>query len=347
MIKRFLPTVIFALLWCFSASAQIPPYINVPEVSGNAGQYTCLTTPTGDMRIAVIICDPYKLNSLPPPAQMFVRTHEHGHVYQIVYNPAMLYGPYAEYDADCYAATYLALTNPSVLAATVRWFETVVGPRGGDVTHGNGFQMAQRARQCASAVGVNISAIAPTQSDESLLRAGLLQTSSPRMAQSFAAPQTKIGKPKFDEIVSHGPDPSPNRGVPGLCTSLELLVDSGHQEFWEVSTFSGVLRKDVADGIGGECAIDRLRSKALCQIRPTASLPLIDLKQKIESCLPADEWVKQCNNSGCTVETFSHPNADADHPTIKLTDSDRGLLFEMILPPAKPHQHDGLKFEQK
>jgi hypothetical protein len=97
-----------------------------------------------------------KLAMLPPAAQVFLRAHEHGHVYQLVYAPAILAGPNAEFDADCYAATVLSFTDRPALAATVRWFETVVGPAGGDLTHGNGFQMAQRARECAAAVGYQI-----------------------------------------------------------------------------------------------------------------------------------------------------------------------------------------------
>jgi hypothetical protein len=143
---------------CHAAQAYAqapPPWIDVPETLGLVpGTATCQTRPTGAPNPpAIIVCDPQRLSSLPVPAQIFLRAHEHGHVVQLVYDTPLFFGPNAEFDADCYAATVLSFTNRPALAATVQWFQTVVGPAGGDITHGNGFQMAQRARECASSVG--------------------------------------------------------------------------------------------------------------------------------------------------------------------------------------------------
>ena len=116
MKKSWLWLVCMAVIGvCSSARAQNAVWIDVPIIQGPSGNYTCITRPTGDMRIAIISCDPVKFNMFPPFVQQFLIAHEHGHVYQIVYNPAVMYGPYAEYDADCFAAVYLAQTDPSVL----------------------------------------------------------------------------------------------------------------------------------------------------------------------------------------------------------------------------------------
>ena len=150
--RVFLFTVVTAV-----ASATLPvraqdrlPWYNVPVQQGPAGAYTCVTRPTGDMRLAVIVCDTYKMSMMPPEAQAFLMAHEHGHVFQFV--NGLNFAPNPEADADCYAAIYLAQNNPQVLEAAIAWFERVLGPRGGDVTHGNGLQIAQLARQCAARV---------------------------------------------------------------------------------------------------------------------------------------------------------------------------------------------------
>jgi hypothetical protein len=74
---------------------------------------------------------------------VFLRAHEYGHIFSN--------GPYAnpEANADCWAAQQLAQSDPQVLDQVVSFMVNVMGPRGGDATHGNGYQMAQLIRQCS------------------------------------------------------------------------------------------------------------------------------------------------------------------------------------------------------
>jgi len=154
MMRNVFSTMVVGVLVAASASAQAPDlqWINVPVVSGLAGGYTCVTRPVAGG--AVITCDPQKMAMLPPPAQAFLLAHEHGHVLQFVKGRQFATNP--EADADCYAATRLALTEPQTLAAAIHWFEQVLRSGGGDLLHGTGYQVAAFARQCAAQVGVNV-----------------------------------------------------------------------------------------------------------------------------------------------------------------------------------------------
>lgn len=91
------PITIFLMTLCSmeAIAGQTPPtWIDVPESLGPVAGATCQTRPTGvAVAPAVIVCDPTKLALLPPPAQVFLRAHEHGHVYQLVHTPAIFYGP--------------------------------------------------------------------------------------------------------------------------------------------------------------------------------------------------------------------------------------------------------------
>jgi hypothetical protein len=150
MTKRLLVlSVVFSIALSVPASAQIR------WVPGNAGAFTCVTVPTG-FGASQIVCDPQKLNSLPPAAREFLLLHESGHAGQIRTN-SLAYSSNPEADADCYAATVLAQSNPGLLFEAIRWMETVQRFQGGgDGLHGNGFEVAQFARQCAGRVGVAV-----------------------------------------------------------------------------------------------------------------------------------------------------------------------------------------------
>ena len=158
MSMRRIPVVtmgVMALGVSVTLGAQRLPWYSVPVVPGPAGNFTCVTRPTGvPVPVATITCDPGKMSQMPPDAQAFLMAHEHGHVHQIVHGLQFSSNP--EADADCYAATFMATTNVQSLMGAVRWLEQVLGPYGGDSLHGNGFQVAQFARQCAARVGVVI-----------------------------------------------------------------------------------------------------------------------------------------------------------------------------------------------
>lgn len=81
-------------------------------------------------------------NTMPWFMNLFLRAHEYGHIFS--------QGPFAnpEANADCWAAQQLGRSDPQVLDQVVQYMETVMGPSGGDATHGNGYQMAQLIRQC-------------------------------------------------------------------------------------------------------------------------------------------------------------------------------------------------------
>ena len=74
---------------------------------------------------------------------VFLRAHEYGHIFAR--------GPYAnpEANADCWAAQQLGQSDPQVLDQVISFMVNTMGPRGGDATHGNGYQMAQLIRQCS------------------------------------------------------------------------------------------------------------------------------------------------------------------------------------------------------
>jgi|ERR1051325_568769 hypothetical protein len=73
---------------------------------------------------------------------VYIRAHEYGHVFAR--------GPYPnpEANADCWAAQQLARSDAQVLDLIINYLVSVIGPRGGDWTHGNGYQIAGLMRQC-------------------------------------------------------------------------------------------------------------------------------------------------------------------------------------------------------
>lgn len=81
-------------------------------------------------------------HSQPWFMNVYIRAHEYGHVFSR--------GPFPnpEANADCWAAQQLGRTDPQVLDLIINHLQTVIGPRGGDWTHGNGFQIAALMRQC-------------------------------------------------------------------------------------------------------------------------------------------------------------------------------------------------------
>lgn len=346
---------ILALLFvfaCLPTEAQSPAWIDVPMVWGpTGGPYTCVTRPTGDPRIAIITCDPSRFNQFPVFAQKFLIAHEHGHVYQIVYNPAILYGPYAEYDADCYGAVVLAQTDADSLTATVHWFETVMGPQGGDATHGNGFQMAQRLRQCAASAGVQISQNKRVEHfGNSIIGVSAIAHScqsapfeDQRSGLVSIAYQAKGQKLPDAQIVSHGPDDPVERGTPSFCTSLEMLLDSVHSGFWEISMHDGTVRSDISRSIGGPCTVGRSRLDVTCQIQPSQDTGTASVVKRLESCLSTTEWIKTCSDAGCKSANFRHPNDPNDHPIISVTSSQTWISVQISRPAPTAHEHDGFK----
>jgi hypothetical protein len=131
------------------AHAQQLPWFDAPVVDGSAGNFTCVTTPNLQYG-AVITCDPSKMAGLPPAARAFLLNHEHGHVVQIRFGRT-LFVQNPEADADCYAAKIMR-SNPNELNAAIAWLRNVLGPGGGDILHGTGFQVADFASQCANSL---------------------------------------------------------------------------------------------------------------------------------------------------------------------------------------------------
>jgi hypothetical protein len=88
------------------------------------------------------------MNNLPAGAKAFLLHHEQGHVAQIRMMKTF-FVPNPEADADCYAAKFLR-SNPALFAEAIRWLTNVLGPNGGSLLHGTGFQVAEFATQCAN-----------------------------------------------------------------------------------------------------------------------------------------------------------------------------------------------------
>ena len=88
--------------------------------------------------------NPVIWNNQPWFMNVYIRAHEYGHVFS--------QGPYSnpEANADCWAARQLAQTDPQVLQMIINHLQTVIGPQGGDWTHGNGYQIAGLMRQCGA-----------------------------------------------------------------------------------------------------------------------------------------------------------------------------------------------------
>jgi hypothetical protein len=229
MYKTLLFGTVVILVFSCAAVSQVP-WIAVPVVNGSAGQYACITRPTYNQTIAIITCNPQIVGMYPPFAQSFLLAHEHGHVYQIVYNPQMLMSPYVEYDADCYAATYMVLNDTRSLALSIQWFRQVLGPYGGDAIHGNGFQMAQRAEECARSVNPNFQATletVPTKLNRPQLANAFLDDSA------VSRPVASYPKPKGMVKTSDTAFPDVRPDVePTACTAIEYLIESSNKFFW-------------------------------------------------------------------------------------------------------------------
>ena len=328
--------VVCALCLVCAAAAQVP-WINVPMVNGSAGQYACITRPTYNQTIAVITCNPQAVGMYPPFAQTFLFAHEHGHVYQIVYNPQMLMSPYAEYDADCYAATWLVSHDPQSLASSIQWFQQVLGPNGGDAIHGNGFQMAQRAEQCAQAADPSFSAELKTSTP---------RDSTPKFASGFldektvsSRPVTSYPKPKDMSKTSGSEFPGVPAGAePTACTAVEYLAESSHTSFWEASTSSGGVAPNISKALGASCKVTgALRRKVECSQEANVTP---DLKSEVARCLSAKEWAKSCDDAKCTTTIYSHPSDGEEHVIVRVTTKTTGQALEMEAPAQTPHNHD-------
>jgi hypothetical protein len=86
-----------------------------------------------------IMYNPVILGTLPQPLWVFLRAHEHGHAI------GRLAG---EAEADCWAAREISKVNPDLVDQIVWHLINTLGPRGGDATHGNGYQMAEVVQRC-------------------------------------------------------------------------------------------------------------------------------------------------------------------------------------------------------
>jgi hypothetical protein len=334
-LKTGLVVVGLLFLSC-TASSQVP-WIDVPMVNGSAGQYACITRPTYDQSIAVITCNPQVVAMYPPFAQKFLFTHEHGHVYQIVYNPQILMSPYVEYDADCYAATYMVFNDPQALAWSIQWFRQVLGPYGGDAIHGNGFQMAQRADQCARAANPNFNAQlenAPPQPGKSAFADSFLDEGS---ASSLSV--TSYPKPKgMSKNYQTGFQEVRADVQPTACTALEYLLESSHTSFWEASDSTGAVAPSISKALRARCQVTgALRRRVTCS-QDAHNSP--DLKLEVARCLPAKEWEKHCEGVECTNEVFSHPGDGPDHVIVNVRSQGVGEVLELVAPAQSPHEHD-------
>lgn len=321
--------LISANLVCFAtlAQAQEMPWIDVPESLGFAGPATCVTRPTGVMQpIATITCDPAKLGAQPIASRVFLRAHEHGHVYQLAFNPALFYSPFAEYDADCYAAIWMAHHDQPNLTTIIQLFE-LMGPRGGDATHGNGFQMAARVRECASHEG-----FAPPM----LEFEGVMSATAPVGGPTpFGNDERQPSAPQADlqameAIVSHGPDDVPDRGTPNVCTAIDMIRDAAHTSFWEARSGVGEIRNDLSNALG-KCRVEQSHGTAECALVPSTEKQVED---SISSCFDKHDWEKKCSGQDCSVETFEHRHDGGHHVVVRLDKKRARLLFQA--PAAEP-----------
>jgi hypothetical protein len=330
----------FLVLAACAATGQVP-WINVPVVNGNAGQYACVTRPTYDQSIAVITCNQQVVAMYPPPAQAFLYAHEHGHVYQIVYNPQMLMSPYVEYDADCYAATYMAINDPASLAAAIRWFQQVLGPYGGDAIHGNGFQMAARAFQCAQAVRPNFvvqdypeAVPIHRRPHGSLANAFMGDQSDSSSTKTYPRPKG-MSKREDNAFPRMKTDVQPT-----VCTAVEYLADSAHTSFWEASDQTGAISPNISSALGGKCSVTgTLRRQVGCE-RELNKANKPDWNASLSACLSAKEWSKRCEDAECSSQLYEHPGDGNDHLTIRLRTLGSKQLLEFIAPTVAPHAHD-------
>lgn len=140
------------------AQVQPPPYFNVPIIWGQVGdKYLCMTSATGDSRIATITCDKERYQHLPVYWQQYVMAHEHGHVYQVYYKIPVS-GARGEADAECYAGKYLAIISPGTAVAIVGALRAYGGNQAIDLIHGTGNERAAVIDRCARTVVPNYDA---------------------------------------------------------------------------------------------------------------------------------------------------------------------------------------------
>jgi hypothetical protein len=146
MTKRLVFTVVVFLAAAFqTAKAQQvnwqPPYTVPESFDRSIAPYGGFTTmgPNGPF----IRFNPDVWFNEPWYVNVFLRAHEYGHIFSR--------GPFAnpEANADCWAAQQLAQSDPQILDQVVWYMVNVMGPRGGDASHGNGYQMAQLIHQCS------------------------------------------------------------------------------------------------------------------------------------------------------------------------------------------------------
>jgi hypothetical protein len=334
--------ILIATIFMIGKAHSQVPWINVPMVNGPAGPYACITRPTYDQRIAIITCDSNVVGRFPPFVQSFLNAHEHGHVYQIVYNPQILMTGFAEYDADCYAATYMVFNDPQSLAWSIQWFRQVLGPYGGDAVHGNGFQMAQRATECAHnanpAFNADLELPRPGSKQPVMANSFFGEASSPKPPTSYPRPKgmTKTGTLKA--VVTQ------NDVEPTACTALEFLIESSHTSFWEASDETGSITPNVSKAFNASCHVGGvLRRQIECTQQPRVAP---NLRTETVRCLAAKEWEKHCDDANCLVETLRHPGDSEDHVEVSVTTASDGVeTMKLVAPEQVAHDHDSKSYD--
>jgi hypothetical protein len=322
-----------SLLVNSKAQGQLPwprsnwqPAIPVPEILGGAGQFSCVTQPN-PATLAVITCTPVTFSQFPPAVLLFLRVHEHGHVNQMRFRPQVLYSGHAEADADCFSAYNLAQTDPQVLASAIVWFWNVAGPGlKVDAAHGNGFEIANMAMQCGDSAIPGFSAnVRPQlrginyqenlQSKPRLLLAKYQKPADQKEMQGQAVPE----KMDEDAVVDA-------KGVPALCTAIDLLIEGSHSSFWDVSLHNGAIRPTISKALGADCVARGMgRYEVLCTINSSPSRSVFGTK--LDACLSrSEDWAKTCRGEKCLDVQFSHPGDSANHSTITY-DTTKGVMI--------------------
>lgn len=294
----------------FCQTIQWPPMnfqppVRVPEVYDSSSPYSCQTIPAGNG--ALIRCRPADLGRFPAAMLVFLRAHEYGHINQLRFNPALAYSPYAEYDADCYAASVLVNSDPVVLAAAIQYMWNVIGPNMGDATHGNGFQVAQRALECARAVQ-------PSYMSQTFPRFPVEKEQALAWSLGGERPHTLTRKPPRKTQQMDLDSLADERGQPSRCTAVDVLVDGAHSNFWEASTKTGAVRPALSKAMGAECGVERGNQVSL-SCRATSE-PLEQWVASLEACFDSAEWTKSCTDDSCR---WVHPGDADDHTTVSIS----------------------------
>lgn len=335
--KRAALSVWLFVFVCASLSAQVvpmtwppmnwQPQYPVPEFQSYTvpPALVCQTVPN-PATLATIGCNIAMITPTPAAFKIFARVHEYGHVNQIRTNPALLYSPYVEIDADCFAAENLVQTDPGALQGAILVFWSA--GQQGDPLHGTGFQRAARALQCARTVVPNFAVpglpIADAQFPNEDLQVASL---APVLPEGMQAHQPATGAGHDNLAMSKGEKASvrdqviDSKGAPPTCLALDILIDSAARKFWEASTTTGAIRPTLESAIGGKCTALAGRERVDC----TASA---DSLMRVSECLNPSEWKKACEDTGCTERTYVHPGDAAGHASVVIRD--RAQLLEIL-----------------